>query len=79
MLAGDETLILDEVQGGHLIGTSPSVGTRWPAHATSTGKVLLAAALEHDPDLVADGPAVRRHAAGVTPGTIRPLPGSPRS
>ena len=52
MLAGDETLILDEVQGGHLIGTSPSVGTRWPAHATSTGKVLLAAALEHEPDLV---------------------------
>jgi len=45
-------VILDEVQGGHLIGTSPSVGTRWPAHATSTGKVLLAAALEQDASLI---------------------------
>ena len=72
MLAGDETLILDEVQGGHLIGTSPSVGTRWPAHATSTGKVLLAAALEHEPDLVR---AMVRRSGGklraLTPDTIR--------
>ncbi|HEY8258819.1 MAG TPA: IclR family transcriptional regulator [Gemmatimonadales bacterium] len=52
ILSDDETVILDEVQGGHLIGTSPSVGTRWPAHATSTGKVLLAAALEREPGLV---------------------------
>lgn len=52
ILSGDETVILDEVQGGHLIRTSPSVGTRWPAHATSTGKVLLAAELEQDPKLV---------------------------
>jgi DNA-binding IclR family transcriptional regulator len=28
--------------GSHVIGTVPSVGTRWPAHATSTGKSLLA-------------------------------------
>lgn len=39
---GGETLILDEVMGSHRVGTTPSVGTRWPAHATSTGKVLLA-------------------------------------
>jgi DNA-binding IclR family transcriptional regulator len=52
ILAGAETLILDEVQGGHLIGTSPSVGTRWPAHAASTGKVLLAAAAAEDPGFV---------------------------
>lgn len=38
-----ETLILDEVHGQHLLGTAPSIGTHWPAHATSTGKVLLAA------------------------------------
>jgi IclR family transcriptional regulator, acetate operon repressor len=38
-----ETLILDEVHGHHLLGTAPSIGTHWPAHATSTGKVLLAA------------------------------------
>jgi DNA-binding IclR family transcriptional regulator len=72
ILAGAETLILDEVQGGHLIGTSPSVGTRWPAHATSTGKVLLAEAQ------VSDAGLVRRMAArgggrlrGLTPCTIR--------
>lgn len=52
ILSGEETVILDEVQGGHLIGTSPSVGTRWPAHATSTGKVLLAAAFEQDPAFI---------------------------
>ena len=72
LLTGDETLILDEVQGGHLIGTSPSVGTRWPAHATSTGKVLLAAALERDPDAVRQ--MARRSGGrlrGVTPCTIR--------
>jgi DNA-binding IclR family transcriptional regulator len=42
VLTGREVLILDEVIGGHVIGSRPSVGTRWAAHATSTGKVLLA-------------------------------------
>ena len=71
ILVGDETVILVEVQGGHLIGTSPAVGTRWPAHATSTGKVLLAAALEHDPALIQ---RMTRRAGGklrrLTPCTI---------
>jgi len=49
--AGAETLILDEALGSHRVGATPSVGTRWPAHATSTGKVLLAAL--DDPDLEA--------------------------
>jgi DNA-binding IclR family transcriptional regulator len=40
---GRETLILDEAMGSHRVGTTPGLGTRWPAHATSTGKVLLAA------------------------------------
>jgi DNA-binding IclR family transcriptional regulator len=44
LLVGDQALILDEVHGRFLVGSSPEVGTRWPAHATSTGKVLLAAA-----------------------------------
>ncbi|MGH7499540.1 MAG: IclR family transcriptional regulator [Gemmatimonadales bacterium] len=71
ILSDDETVILDEAQGGHLIGTSPSVGTRWPAHATSTGKVLLAAALEQDPALLQKmakraGGKLRR----LTPSTI---------
>jgi DNA-binding IclR family transcriptional regulator len=72
VLVGEETLILDEVQGGHLIGTSPSVGTRWPAHATSTGKVLLAAAVEQDGDFVR---RMARRAGGrlrgLTSSTIR--------
>jgi IclR family acetate operon transcriptional repressor len=42
VLVGRETLILDEATGGHMVGARPSLGTSWPAHATSTGKVLLA-------------------------------------
>ena len=44
VLVGHEVLILDEVHGRFLVGGAPEVGKRWPAHATSTGKVLLAAA-----------------------------------
>lgn len=42
VLVGRETLILDEATGGHMVGARPSLGQSWPAHATSTGKVLLA-------------------------------------
>lgn len=42
VLVGDHVLILDEVLGAHLVGTSAAIGTRWPAHATSTGRILLA-------------------------------------
>jgi IclR family acetate operon transcriptional repressor len=38
----DTMLILDEVTSKHFLGASGNVGTRWPIHATSTGKVLLA-------------------------------------
>jgi len=41
--AGPDMLILDEAAGRAILGATPSVGTRWPAHATSTGKALLAA------------------------------------
>jgi DNA-binding IclR family transcriptional regulator len=37
-------LILDEVIGRHVIGAAGNVGTRWPMHATSTGKALIALA-----------------------------------
>lgn len=43
VLVGDDVVILDGVEGPSLLGASPEIGTRWPAHATSTGKVLLAA------------------------------------
>ncbi|MEO8202121.1 MAG: IclR family transcriptional regulator [Gemmatimonadota bacterium] len=42
VLAGGEILIVDEVHSRKWLHASPSVGTRWPAHATSTGKVILA-------------------------------------
>ncbi len=37
-----DMLILDEVAGSHFVGAAGNVGTRWPLHATSTGKALLA-------------------------------------
>jgi len=43
VLVDGDMLILDEVLGRGLIGATASLGTRWPAHATSTGKAVLAA------------------------------------
>lgn len=40
--ADGDMLILDEVAGGYLLSTAQFVGTRWPIHATSTGKAVLA-------------------------------------
>jgi DNA-binding IclR family transcriptional regulator len=61
VLAGDEVVILDGVEGPSLVGASSEVGTRWPAHATSTGKVLLAAR---------GTPRRARRLARLTPRTI---------
>ena len=41
-LVGSEVLILDEARGRGLLSYGTEVGTRWPAHATATGKVLNA-------------------------------------
>ncbi len=65
VLVGRDVLILDEAIGRHLIGTVPSLGTRWPAHATSTGKVLLAASPEEAIDELLAEPLRR-----LTPRTI---------
>jgi DNA-binding IclR family transcriptional regulator len=62
---GAETLILDEVMGSHRVGTTPSLGTRWPAHATSTGKVLLAALSDEGLDALLKWPL-----QALTPRTI---------
>lgn len=43
VLSEGKMLILDEVLGARLIGASPSLGTAWALHATSTGKAILAA------------------------------------
>lgn len=60
-LVGDEVLILDEVRGQGLLGISSSIGTRWPAHATATGKVLIA---HSEVDFLVPGgglPAITEH------------------
>ena len=36
------SMVIDEALGNHLLGMTQYVGSRLPAHATSTGKVLLA-------------------------------------
>ena len=43
ILVDNEVVILDEVRGRYLVGGRPDFGLRFPAHATSTGKLLLAA------------------------------------
>jgi len=42
VLVGREVMILEEAFGGRVLAAAHEEGTRWPAHATSTGKVLLA-------------------------------------
>ncbi len=42
VLAADQMLVLDGVAGRHLISAHLDIGTRWPVHATSTGKCLMA-------------------------------------
>lgn len=44
ILVGTEVLILDQKGGRGLLGIGSEIGTRWPAHATATGKVMLAGA-----------------------------------
>jgi len=53
-LVGWEVLILDEERGKGLLGLGTELGTRWPAHATATGKVMLAGA-ETSPTEPEDG------------------------
>ncbi len=78
VLVGAHALILDEAIGSHLVGTTPSVGTRWPAHATATGKVLLAELAEDEllallgetlpaltPRTITDAAALRRELGRV--------------
>lgn len=38
----DSMLILDEVAGSHVITATANTGTRWPLHATATGRAFMA-------------------------------------
>lgn len=42
VLVGAEVLILDEKRGHGLLSLETELGTRWPAHATATGKAMIA-------------------------------------
>jgi DNA-binding IclR family transcriptional regulator len=52
VLTGAHVLVVDEVPSRHPMGMSQDVGRRLPAHATATGKLLLAylAATSGEPD-----------------------------
>jgi DNA-binding IclR family transcriptional regulator len=43
VLRGAHVIVVEELLGDYLLSTSSNVGTIWPAHCTSTGKLLLAA------------------------------------
>jgi len=58
-------LIVAEVMGSHLVTVTAELGTRWPIHATSTGKAFLAA-LPEDQRRKTLVPPLTRH----TPSTI---------
>lgn len=70
LVSDDEVLILDEILSRHLLGSTPSIGWRFPAHATSTGKVLLAAARYDGPEPVRPRAAASSRLVKVTPRTI---------
>jgi DNA-binding IclR family transcriptional regulator len=70
VLVGDQALILDEAMGGHLVGTTPSVGTRWPAHATATGKVLLADLREEELGALLAAPLAALTARTITDAAV---------
>ncbi len=65
VLAGGQVLILDEIPGAHLLGSTQIIGTLWPVHATSTGKVLLATLPDAERKAVLRTPLPR-----LTPKTI---------
>ena len=58
-------LIVAEVSGRHLVTVAAELGTRWPIHATSTGKAYLAA-LSVDERRLLLAPPLQR----LTPATI---------
>lgn len=65
MSGDDAVLIIDEVIGSHLVGSSQSLGTRWPMFATSTGIAMLAHLPEARVDVV-----LKRPLPALTPKTI---------
>ncbi|HKV73437.1 MAG TPA: IclR family transcriptional regulator [Gemmatimonadales bacterium] len=73
VLVGDQILVLAGIQGRHRVSVAPDVGTRWPAHAASTGKVILAGLREREGDLWRRQFAGRARLLELTPRTITSL------
>ncbi len=48
ILVENQVLILEEIPASHLLAPWQTIGTRHPAHATSTGKLLLAFLPAHE-------------------------------
>lgn len=42
LLSGRDVLLIEEIAGHHVMSGAQEVGSRWPAHTTSTGKAILA-------------------------------------
>jgi len=59
VLVGDQILVFDGVAGLHRVAASLDIGTRWPAHATSTGKCFLAHATNSTRDQLLRPPLTR--------------------
>ena len=72
ILVGDQMLILDGVRGRHLVSAGLEIGSRWPAHATSTGKCVLACLPRPHRDRLLHPPLSRYTQHTVTdPGALR--------
>ena len=67
ILVGREVMIVEEVRGEHMlrVGVGDNVGARYPAHCTSTGKLLLAALEDDELREVLSGKLI-----ATAPGTI---------
>jgi IclR family acetate operon transcriptional repressor len=58
-------LTLDEIPGQYLMGVAQDIGSRWPLHATSTGKAILAYLPSAQLEVILQAPL-----AAFTPKTI---------
>src|SRR5512143_315149 len=67
LLVGSDVMIIEEVPAEHMlrVGVGDNIGSRYPAHATSTGKLLLAGMSE--PELKATLP---NKLTALTPFTV---------
>lgn len=66
IISDNQMLILDEVSGRHLVSASVEIGTRWPLHATSTGKAVLAFLPEDEQKSLLEQPLAQFTAATLT-------------